>query len=183
MHDGSILVADTNNHRLQRYDPTTGQLDVFPIRGLDAPTTQGLVLAEGSSADAVGAEQRLRAAGRLGPGRGTLIVDVAPPIGGKLTRGTPLVVNARATGRGLRFPKPELRTKLGGDALPLRIPVDVDAGAEGRALVELSYFWCTKGDSGACIPVQAKLDVDLDVTGGGAGGEARITHRAAPDLH
>jgi len=179
--DGSLLVADTNHHRLRRFDPTSGVLEDFPITGLEAPASEGLVLAEPVTGQAVGKQQHLRASGKLGPGNGTIVIDIAPPLGGKLSEGTPLHVSATATGEGLRFPKPKIRAKFGEGALPVHLPVEVAPGADGRALVELSYFWCTVGDAGACIPVDAKLEVDLDVTGTAPGGQVRLTHRAKPD--
>lgn len=181
LDDGSVLVADTNNHRLRRFDPTSGLLEDFTISGLEPPTTRGLVLAKGADDDRASSADHLRASGKLGPGRGTLILDIAPPLGGKLTDGAPLRVVASATGKGVRFPQPKLRAKFGHDALPVRIPIEIDPGASGRALLELSYFWCTTGDSGACIPVDTKLQVDLDLTGASAGGRAHLIHRAKPD--
>jgi DNA-binding beta-propeller fold protein YncE/peroxiredoxin len=185
--DGSLLVADTNNHRLRRFDPASGTLTTLSLEGLEPPATRGLVLAKQSrTGRATGDQDRLMAAGRLGPGRGTLIVDIAPPLGGKLTDGAPLSVLASSSGKGLAFPQPKMRAKFGKDesgkdALPLRLPIDVAPDADGSALIELAYFWCTTSDAGACIPVHATLEVALDLQGDGPGGEARIQHRAAPE--
>lgn len=181
LDDGSVLVADTNHHRLRRFDPASGQLVDFVITGLEAPTTRGLVLAAGTANSTESSGHRLRASGKLGPGSGTLLVDIAPPLGGKLSDGAPLHVVASAKGAGVSFPEPKVRAKFGRDALPVRIPIEIAPGASGRALLEISYFWCTTGDSGACIPVDATLEVDLDLTGVEPGGQARLTHRAKPD--
>ena len=116
----------------------------------------------------------LRAAGQLGPGRGTLLVDLKAPEGGKLTEGGPLVV--RATGEDLSFPE-RLRTRLKAADLPLRLPVDVADGAQGTAEVELHYYWCRSGASASCQPERAKLYVELDLSGSHPGGEAHLTHR------
>jgi hypothetical protein len=117
----------------------------------------------------------VKAVGQLGPGLGTLVISLAPPKGGKLTEGSPLVVEAR--GEHLGFPK-RLKTKLSFDELPLRVPVDVADGATGPAYVKLSYFWCGTGDEKACRPERAELVVDLDTTGDAPGGEAHLVHRA-----
>jgi len=117
----------------------------------------------------------VKAVGQLGPGRGTLVISLAPPKGGKLTEGAPLVVEAR--GEHLGFPK-KLRTKLSLDSLPLRVPVDVDDGATGPAYVKLSYFWCGTGDEKACRPERTELVVDLDTSGDAPGGEAHLVHQA-----
>jgi hypothetical protein len=121
-------------------------------------------------------QDHVKAVGQLGPGRGTLVISLAPPHGGKLTEGSPLVVEAR--GEHLGFPK-KLRTKLALDALPLRVPVDVADGATGPAYVKLSYFWCGTGDEKACRPERTELVVDLDTSGDAPGGEAHLVHRAS----
>lgn len=181
LDDGSVLVADTNNHRLRRFDPASGLLEDFVIAGLEPPTTRGLVLADGAHATTRSDGHRVSAAGKLGPGNGTLVIDIAPPLGGKLADGAPLVVVARATGSGVRFPQPKVRAKFGQGTLPIQLPIEIEPGASGQAELELSYFWCTTGDSGACIPVDARVRVDLDLTGVTPGGQARLTHRAKPE--
>jgi hypothetical protein len=62
--------------------------------------------------------------------------------------------------------------------MPLRLPIDVADGATGPARLELTYYWCTDGDDAACTREQAHLDVELDLTGSDAGGEAHLTYRA-----
>jgi hypothetical protein len=121
----------------------------------------------------------VRAEGQLGPGRGVLLIDLAAPEGAKLTLDAPLAVSASG-GIGLEFPK-----KLGGALsehhLPLSLPIEVEDGATGPALVELSYYWCTEGNEAACRREQTRLSVELDLTGSGAGGEAHLSYRALGD--
>lgn len=121
----------------------------------------------------------VRAEGQLGPGGGVLLIDLAPPDGAKLTLDAPLSVGASG-GIGLAFP-----TKLGGalseHRLPLRLPIEVEDGATGPALVDLSYYWCTEGDEAACRREQSRLSVELDLSGSGAGGEAHLSYRALGD--
>jgi hypothetical protein len=123
--------------------------------------------------------QHLRAEGQLGPGGGTLLIDLAPPKGAKLTLDAPLTARGGG-GIGLDFPK-HLSGPLGGHELPLRLPIQVEDGATGPAVVELSYFWCTEGNEAACRREQARLSIDLDLTGSGAGGEAHVSYRAPGD--
>jgi hypothetical protein len=123
--------------------------------------------------------QHLRAEGQLGPGGGVLLIDLAPPPGAKLTLDAP--VSARGSGGiGLDFPQP-LSGSLGSHDLPLRLPIEVQDGATGPALVEISYFWCTEGNEAACRREQARLSVELDLTGSGASGEAHVKYRALGD--
>jgi hypothetical protein len=118
--------------------------------------------------------QFVEAVGQLGPGPGTLIVDIQPPPGAKLTKGSPLVV--RAAGQDLVFPK-TVKEELDPAKLPLRLPVVVADGARGPARVDLSYYYCTTGEQGSCRPERARLEVRLDLTGSGDGGEAHFSHR------
>jgi len=123
--------------------------------------------------------QHVRAEGQLGPGGGTLLIDLSPPKGAKLTLDAPL--SARGSGGiGLDFPR-HLGGPLGGHDLPLRLPIQVEDGATGPALVELSYFWCTDGNEAACRREQARLSIDLDLTGSAAGGEAHVSYQALGD--
>jgi hypothetical protein len=119
---------------------------------------------------------RIRAEGQLGPGKNTLFIDIAPPEGAKLTLESPL--NVRGSGGiGLEFPR-RLSGPLSTHPMPLRLPVDVTEGATGPARVELTYYWCTDGNEAACRREQAHLDVELDLSGASAGGEAHLSYRA-----
>ena len=123
------------------------------------------------------AERRVvhtKAHGQLGPGRGTLLVGLEPPEGGKLTAGAPFSVEA--TGEHLKFPK-KVRASLDPAKLPVRLPVDVVDGATGPARVKLSFYWCKTGDEAACTPERVELVVALDLTGDAAGGEAFVSYR------
>jgi hypothetical protein len=118
----------------------------------------------------------VRAEGQLGPGANTLFIDIVPPEGAKLTLDSPLAVRGSG-GIGLSFPR-RLSGPLSAHPMPLRLPIDVSDGATGPARVEVTYYWCTDGNEAACRREQAYLDVELDLTGQGAGGEAHVTYKA-----
>lgn len=121
----------------------------------------------------------VRAEGQLGPGGGVLFIDLAPPDGAKLTLDAPLSVGGSG-GIGLGFPR-RLSGPLSEHRLPLRLPIEVLDGATGPAEVEISYYWCTDGNEAACRREQARLSVELDLSGSGAGGEAHVSYRARGD--
>lgn len=135
-----------------------------------------------SAANAPGAPKeevspvRVRAEGQLGPGTNMLFIDIAPPDGAKLTLESPLSVRGSG-GIGLDFPN-RLSGPLSSHSMPLRLPIDVADGATGPARLELTYYWCTEGNEAACSREQAHLDVELDLTGAAAGGEAHLSYRA-----
>jgi hypothetical protein len=108
-----------------------------------------------------------------------LFIDLAPPDGAKLTLDAPLSVGGSG-GIGLAFPR-RLTGPLSDHRLPLRLPIDVEDGATGPAVVELSYYWCTEGKEAACRREQARLNIELDLTGATAGGEAHLSYRALGD--
>ena len=121
----------------------------------------------------------VRADGQLGPGNNTLFIDLAAPAGAKLTAESPLSVRGSG-GIGLSFPS-RLGGALGSHPMPLRLPIEVADGATGPAEVEISYYWCADGNEAACRREQAKLHVELDLSGAGAGGEAHLSYRARGD--
>lgn len=116
----------------------------------------------------------LRANGQLGPGRGTLLLGLEVPEMVELSAGAPLRVSGRSN--AIAFPE-KIRTQLDPKALPLRIPVDVADGATGPIWLDLTFYYCTKGDSASCLPENVRFSVDLDLSGEHPGGEALITYR------
>jgi hypothetical protein len=120
--------------------------------------------------------EHIRAEGQLGPGANMLFIDIAPPEGAKLTLDSPLAVRGSG-GIGLSFPR-RLSGPLSAHPMPLRLPIDVSDGATGPARVEVTYYWCTDGNEAACRREQAYLDVELDLTGQSAGGEAHVSYKA-----
>ena len=128
------------------------------------------------AADAPMPLRRLKAQGQLGPGKGTLLIDVEAPKGAELTEGAPVTVHAGKSAMGLTLPG-RTHLKLDSKQLPLRIPVDVEDGALSPARFDLTYYYCTKGEKASCRPERARLEVDLDLTGDAAGGEAHFTYR------
>lgn len=121
-------------------------------------------------------EVSVKASGQLGPGRGTLIVEIQPPDGAELTEGAPFRLEGR--GADLTFPK-QIDTKLHSKDLPVRLPLDVSDGAQGPIHLDLTYYYCMKGNAGSCRPERAKLSVDIDMSGSTAGGEAHVVHKPA----
>jgi hypothetical protein len=149
----------------------------------EAPAVPVPPALEPSAAHAPGAAKeevaalRVRADGQLGPGKNTLFIDIAPPDGAKLTLESPLSVRGSG-GIGLNFPQ-RLGGPLSSHPMPLRLPIDVADGATGPARLELTYYWCTEGNEAACSRERAQLDVELDLTGSAAGGEAHLSYRAS----
>jgi hypothetical protein len=124
-------------------------------------------------------EVRIRAEGQLGPGGGVLLIDLAPPAGASLTMDAPFSAKGSG-GIGLEFPK-RISGPLGAQRLPLRLPIEVADGATGPAQVELTYYWCTDGNEAACRREQTRLNIELDLSGSGAGGEAHLSYRSRGD--
>ena len=116
----------------------------------------------------------MKANGQLGPGRGTLIIDIQPPKGAELTEGAPFRLSAK--GSDLTFPE-AINTKLQLTDLPARLPLDVADGAQGPVELDLTYYYCTKGNDASCRPERAKVTVEIDLSGSSAGGEAHLIHR------
>lgn len=146
-----------------------------------APVARPLAAERGAALAAKDEEPavQVRAEGQLGPGTNILFIDIAAPDGAKLTLDSPLSVRGSG-GIGLNFPR-RLSGPLSGHPMPLRLPIDVSDGATGPARVEVTYYWCTDGNEAACRREQAQLNVELDLTGATAGGEAHVSYRARGD--
>ncbi|WP_432505120.1 redoxin domain-containing protein [Kineococcus arenarius] len=143
--DGSVLVADTYNGAVRRFDPATGRVDTL-LRGLaepadvlvlDGPDGGALVVVESAAHRLVrlplpralreppepAAQQPLT----LPPGPVRLVVDVAPPAGQEL--------DGRGAGAALlrvRATPPGLLRAVAGEGLEQELTV-ADGAADGRA--------------------------------------------------
>jgi hypothetical protein len=150
----------------------------MPLPAVAAPAAPG---ANPSAVPVDDDAQRVavRADGQLGPGKNTLFIDIAPPEGAKLTLESPLSVRGSG-GIGLSFPR-RLSGPLSDHPMPLRLPIDVSDGATGPAQLEVTYYWCTDGNEAACRREQARLNVELDLSGANAGGEAHLSYHPKGD--
>jgi hypothetical protein len=159
--------------------PTPG-----PSVAAPGPNTAPSVAAAAASPNGMGTDddaQRVavRADGQLGPGKNTLFIDISPPEGAKLTLESPLSVRGSG-GIGLSFPR-RLSGPLSDHPMPLRLQIDVSDGATGPAQLEVTYYYCTDGNEAACRREQARLNVELDLTGASAGGEAHLSYHPKGD--
>ncbi|HSC87173.1 MAG TPA: hypothetical protein VLC09_07885 [Polyangiaceae bacterium] len=158
--------------------PSAGSPDASQAAPSQAGPSQAMPSQAGPSQAAVEPPARLvhaRADGQLGPGRGTLLVDLVPEPGSKLSEGSPLQVQAR--GQDLSFPE-AIRTELSRARLPLRLPVVVSDGAAGPAELTLSYYTCRSGPDAVCRRERSRIVVELDLSGSAEGGEAHLVHHA-----
>jgi hypothetical protein len=158
--------------------PAPGVVPPAPTVAAPAPT------APAATPNALAPEEdsqrvAVRADGQLGPGKNTLFIDIAPPEGAKLTLESPLSVRGSG-GIGLSFPR-RLSGPLSDHPMPLRLPIDVSDGATGPAQLEVTYYWCTDGNAAACRREQARLNVELDLSGASAGGEAHLSYHPKGD--
>jgi sugar lactone lactonase YvrE len=141
----SVIVADTNHHRLVRVVPG-GIASVIELRGLASPA------APQAQAAAPGVVV-LRAA-EVAPGDVTLRVRFELPAGCALTEGSRLSLRLRA-GDGLDAPAEDQGFEVQG--APRGVPVKLRAGdgaADAWLELHLDATVCRHGDSGACWPVE-----------------------------
>jgi hypothetical protein len=139
-----------------------------------APRTDAVAAADVKPAEGT---RRVRAVGQLGPGSGTIVIDLEAPKGGKLTEGAPLSV--RGSGEHIRVTS--IKHALKPAKLPIRVPVEVADGAAGPVELQIAFYWCRdddKGGTAACSPEKGRVVVDLDLTGDAAGGEAYFRYQA-----
>jgi sugar lactone lactonase YvrE len=145
LSDGSVIVADTNHHRLVRID-AGGRASVIELRGLVPPASPH---AEVTAPGVV-----VLPAAEVAPGDVTLRVRFELPAGCALTEGSRLSLRLRA-GDGLDAPTEDQGFEVQG--APRGVPVKLRAGdgaADAWLELHLDATVCRHGDSGACWPVE-----------------------------
>lgn len=166
--EGSLFVADTNNHLIRRVDPATGKVTTLEIRGLEPPKPAPLAKVSRirfPKAPAVDSSVDVR------PVDGTVTVRVRliwPP-GWKTNE-------LAKMGYYVHFPAEKGvldRTRISTEKIVLKKPanefsVRLPVAGEGNDTlrIEVPYYYCQTGDSGICkagtVAFNIKLTVDPD---------------------
>jgi thiol-disulfide isomerase/thioredoxin len=140
-----LFVADTNNHRVVHVRLAGAAGGAAPdwrevaIEGLEPPAAEHAAEAE-ESATALAA--RLPRAGV------TLALAGSVPAGAHLNAAAPVTVRVRTEGRVL------VQRTLTAERFPVEVPVPAEAIVAGEWTVELSFVYCTEGESAQCVPAR-----------------------------
>ncbi|MEX0825247.1 MAG: thioredoxin-like domain-containing protein [Acidimicrobiia bacterium] len=166
--NGSLYVADTNNHVIRRVDAATGETETLVFYGIERfPYT-------GSDGGPATFEVAAVAAG---PGAGHVVLDLMLPAGYKLNDIAPLTIAWSVEGDAADFGDHAL-VSIVEPGLPLEIPVTWSTG-EATLRGELTVYYCTEESSELCLVHQVALEVPVVVASGGP--EAVLVAYRIPD--
>ncbi len=152
--DGTIYIADTNNHLIRVIDPAGGTVQTLALKGLETvmPTTP----AESEAIHANELDTAQVAAGTI-----VISFDVSFPEGFKLNKEGGVRVTVAGTAGGVKTEKTLYTSK----SLPLDIPVQVSG--DGSLTLQTEYFFCRKDNEGLCYLGNASVRLPLTVSANG----------------
>jgi sugar lactone lactonase YvrE len=147
--DGSLYVADTNNHAIRVIDLTTGAtrtMVLFGIERFPPPNTDATATID------LGTIQ-------VAPGAGTVELDVVLPAGYKINDLAPFsmewaTVGVELTGSDRSMVEP---------AFPVEIPA---VFADGSVAADITVYYCEVAAAQLCLIEQVRLTATIDATGG-----------------
>lgn len=161
--DGTVLVADTNHHRVVRLDREGRWLGVLEVQGAPEPARGALPPARAASAsglravDWFGASLEPAEGSALRVGVGSVALEVRPPEGWKLTQDALRVgveVSRRSDLLELGAPVTEVlgaRATLSLEARVTPLPAE---RVPSEVLLVVDAVLCSEGPEGLCVPVR-----------------------------
>ncbi len=165
--EDAVFVADTNNHRLLRIDPTTKQAAVVTIAGLSPPADAAPAVPAVAAGETLKAKAQTVAAGKTAAVAATLSL----PEGYQLNPQFPVSVTiVSQEGDGVVDPTAvgqRIAAKAEGDVVRFALPLTATQGT-GTLRLSLSYGYCREGKGGLCKVGRSVWSLPLTVAESGA---------------
>ena len=173
--NGSLYIADTNNHAIRVVDLKTKRASTLRINGLAPPSKnmQALETAVGPNAEEIKvAAQKLRAGGTA-----TFQIDVELPEGYHLNPMAPQRYKVSVDGKSLAVDAKAATGASKDLKLPVRVPLSATAAGPATVRAQVTLFYCREDNTGTCriktlvwqVPVEVTSDpnapVDVKVRG------------------
>jgi hypothetical protein len=156
--NGTLYVADTNNHAVRAVDLAARQASSLPLGGIE-----GFALRD--DADSFAGPVVQLDPQELAPGAGTLRLTIDLPDGYKVNDQAPSLVSWRVDGDVAELAEPGDRS-LAGMKEPLELPVTLRAGA-GTLTADLTVIYCAAETPTLCMIDEVRLVAPLLVRGDG----------------
>jgi thiol-disulfide isomerase/thioredoxin/sugar lactone lactonase YvrE len=156
------FVADTNNHRIVRFNPETKAWKELIIDGLSTPDTSAELVVD---KDAVEVGRKSFAAGKAVEFKATLKL----PRENHLTEGAPLSLKITDGTRVLystTLSAPTRRTAV--PVVSATIPPEALASKPGQIYTMVYYTHCSEGLSAVCVPAKAAWKFEAGFEGAGS---------------
>jgi DNA-binding beta-propeller fold protein YncE len=162
--DGTLYVADTNNHAIRLVDVATGTTETLIVKGIerfepppDAAGYRGTII----NVDPVTA----------GSGPASFVLDIRLPNRYKVNEDAPSSLSWFVSGTGVTMADGADRS-LTGATFPVEVAADLSPG-DATVTSDLTVIYCREDAESLCFIEQLRFVVPVTVTAGGA--SARIT--------
>jgi sugar lactone lactonase YvrE len=158
---GTILVADTNNHAIRRYDPRTGEVETLQLSNL--AVAAGTV---GAGVVRVDLPEQV-----VAPGASNLRVRFSTPEGYHLNSLAPSELRlSAANGRVVALGESDLSWETDERVVEIPVPVQLGEGETTVTAVGTAYF-CGDGQEALCLIQRLEFVIPVVVRPGATQGE------------
>ncbi|MCH7728780.1 MAG: redoxin domain-containing protein [Planctomycetes bacterium] len=176
--NGTLYVADTNNHLIRTVNIKNGKVGTLTIKGLQPPRP-AKQQRRPSFAGAIRVTARPQT---LKPNLGsvTLEVDLTLPLGWKINEQGPMAYLLEVVGTKGSINREALSGELTRVSKPSnKFKVSLPVKSTGRDTVKLSlnYFYCQQGGEGFCKVGSVVWTVRLNIDDGAPTTSAKLEHR------
>lgn len=149
--DGTVYLADTNNHAVRVIDPESGEVSTFVLKGLNKVMPfMDSQPSDNDTPDAIVLDSR-----DVSVGEHEIVLDLQFPDGFKLNPDGGLNVTV-SSGNGIE--------SLFTTSLPLTVPVRVTSDTDTISL-DLRFVYCREDNEGLCYFDDRVLKLPLRVNG------------------
>jgi len=174
---GKLYVADTNNHSIRIIDLATDQVGTLVFANPERlQIAQRPTVVAGNAA--AGLLLRLPEQ-RLAPGAGEIVLQLTLPAGHRLNNLAPFESEWSSAGEALLIAEAQRRQSLLAPALPLRVPVTLQPGAD-LLRGEITLYYCEALRDSLCFLERVTLEAPLTVSADGVGTSVRLQHEIVP---
>ncbi|HEV8189536.1 MAG TPA: thioredoxin-like domain-containing protein [Pyrinomonadaceae bacterium] len=160
--NGSLYVADTNNHAIRVVDLKTKRVSTLRLNGLTPPARnmQALETAVGPNAEDIKvAAQKVRAGAN-----GALQIDVELPSGYHLNPEAPQRYKVSVDGKNLTVDEKVAARSTKDLKLPLRVPFNATGVGPATVRAQVTLFYCREDNTGTCRIKTLVWEVPVEVT-------------------
>lgn len=170
--EGTLYVADTNNHAIRVVELATGETSTLVLKGIQR------FLPNADADNFVGQVIRLDPV-RVAPGSGEVVVDVRLPVGYKVNDQAPYSMAWRVTG-DVAVLEPNANRSIVAPRFPLRIAATFQPG-QGMLTGDLTIIYCEAEKETLCLLDQVRLEAPLTVDESGRDA-ATLTYQMAQPI-
>ena len=176
--NGTLYVADTNNHLIRTVNIKNGKVGTLTIKGLQPPRP----VKQQRRPSFAGAIRVAAKPQTLKPDAGsvTLEVDLTLPLGWKINAQGPMAYVLETVGATGPINREALSGELTRVSKPSnKFKVSLPVKSTGRDTVKLSlnYFYCQQGGEGFCKVGSVVWTVRLNIDDGAPATVAKLEHR------